>query len=428
MNGDCKEIKYKTNNDIDVYTYKNKGVHGFCIGFYIKCGVLYESENENGLTHFYEHAVFKSVNNYFDKKLSEYLDMYALDFNGCTYKEFMRFKITGATKNFKKAVPVILKVLEELNVTKNDIDCERKRIKAEMRESGEKTSLHYFSNSVIWEGTTLKNTICGKNKNLDNTGKEKLIAYGKKLFSKNNFFFCVTGNFSDSDTEYFLNETNNIKFSVSNEIRDNIAPVPIAFFNRKENVYIKNDRNTYIRFAFDIDMKKYSCRQCDILYDILFKGENSVIFKELSEKNGLIYSFDCLFEQYNNIGNISFVFEVKNNDIYKSLEKTVEALVSLKNDARKNLEYVKPSYIDNAFLSLDNYDDYNWDKAYENYILQLPEKSLEEKAESYRNVENSDIVNMCREIFQRKNLVLAMKCPKKSTDIEKINDILRRFD
>lgn len=418
------EIKNVTKNNIDVYSYKNEGVHGFCISLYVKAGSLYETEEENGLTHFYEHAVFKSVNNYFDKKLSEYIDKYALDFNGCTYKEFMRFKITGATKNFKKAVPVILSVLKKLNVTKEDIDSERKRIKAEIRESGEKTSLHNFSNSIIWNGTSLKNTICGKMKNLDKTGKEKLIKFGENLFCKENFFFYITGSFSDNDLDFFLKETQKEKSNECFVKRDNNAPVPIDFFNRKENVFIKNDRMTLIRFAFDIDTKKYSCQQYDILYDILFKGENSVIFKELSEKSGLIYSFDCLFEQYNNVGNISFMFEVKNSDIYEGIAKVTEALANLKKGTFENLKYVKPRYVDNAYLTLDDCDDFNWDRAYEGCILNLNEKTIEEKIKKYENVKKEDITEMCKDIFRKENLILAMKCPKKSTDVEKIDDIL----
>lgn len=422
------EKKNTTKNNIDVYSYKNEGVHGFCIGLYLKAGALYEKDEHNGLSHFFEHMVFKSVNNYFENKLSEYLDKSSLDFNGCTYKEFMRFKITGATKNFKKAVSVITKVIKPLNVTKEDVDCERKRIKAEIRESGERNSLHFFSNSVIWKGTSLENTICGKIKNLDRTGKEKLKKFGEELFFQKNFFFYITGNFTDEDLSYFLKSIENETFLSSDNLRNNNASIPESFFNRKENLYIKNDRFTYVRISFDVDTKKYSCAEYDILYDILFKGENSVIYKELSEKTGLIYSFDCSFEQYSNIGNISFVFEIKKSDFYIALEKVVKALNSLKTDAHKNLECVKPRYVDNAFLSLDDCDDFNWDRAYEGYILEIPEKTIEEKILQYENVENSDIVKMSRDIFKRKNLVLAMKTPKKTTDIDKIENILKELD
>ena len=422
------EIKNTTKNNIDVYSYKNEGIHGFCISLYLKAGALYENDLENGLSHFYEHSVFKSVNNYFDKKMSEYLDKASLDFDGCTYKEFMRFKITGATKNFKKAVPVITSVIKPLNVTKADVDCERKRIKAEIRESGEKNSLHFFSNSIVWKGTSLENTICGKIKNLDKTGKEKLKKFGEKLFSQKNFFFYITGNFSDDDLSYFLKSIENERVLPSDDLRNNTATVPESFFNRTENVHIKNDKITYVRFSFDVDTKKYSCEKYDILYDILFKGENAVIYKELSEKTGFIYSFDCSFEQYSNIGNISFVFEIRKSNLYNAIERVVKALNSLKKDAQKNLECVKPRYIDNAFLYLDDCDDFNWDRAYEGYILELTEKTIEEKIKRYESVENIDIIKMSQDIFTRKNLVLALKSPKKSTDIEKIESIIKELD
>ena len=106
------EKTYITKNSVPVYTYQNKGIHSFCIALYVKAGCMYETEEENGISHFFEHVTFKNLNNSIGMDLSDYLDKYSLDINGCTYKEFIQFKITGATKNFKKAADVITKVLK----------------------------------------------------------------------------------------------------------------------------------------------------------------------------------------------------------------------------------------------------------------------------------------------------------------------------
>lgn len=418
------EKTYLTKNNVPVYTYQNKGIHSFCVALYVKAGCMYESEEENGISHFFEHVTFKNLNNSIGMDLSDYLDKYSLDINGCTYKEFIQFKITGATKNFKKAADVITKVLKPLDITNEDIECERKRIKAEIRESSEKTSLDFFTNNIIWENTPLKNTICGKMKNLDHIKLRHLSELQKEIFSKDNFFFYVTGNFKEDDIDYLNGSISSYEVKTDFIKRTNEIALPECFFNRKENIFIKNSDFTYIRFSFDIDTKKYSPAMLDLLFDILFKGENSLIYKELSDKTGLIYSFDWAFEQYVNAGNMYFVFEVRKNKLYDAVAAVIKVLCNLKEKGGERLSSVKPRYTDNAEMALDYCEDFNWERAYEGYLLGILYKSIDDKKKAYENVSEKDITDACREIFIKKNFILSLKGSKKTVDINRLECII----
>ncbi len=74
-------------------------------------------------------------------------------------------------------------------------------------------------------------------------------------------------------------------------VRQNFAPVPTAFFHREAHVSVKNSDYHYIRFSFDVDVRRYSRAELYLIYDILFSGDMSRIYQELSEKAGYIYSF-----------------------------------------------------------------------------------------------------------------------------------------
>ncbi len=415
-----------TKNRVKVYSYKNKGIHSFCIGLYIKAGCLYETEENNGITHFFEHISFKNLNNTIGMDLADYLDMYSLDINGCTYKEFVQFKISGASKNFKWAADVISAILSPLNATKTDIECERKRIKAEIRESSEKTSLDYFTNNIVWAQTPLKNTICGKMKNLDRINFKELLTFQKEAFSEDNFFFYVTGNFSDDDIRYLSDCISKYEI-IKTDIKENIAVLPQDFCNRKENIFIKNSEYTFIRFSFDVDLKEHLPEVLDLLFDVLFYGEKSVIYKELSDKKGLIYSFDWAFEQYLNAGVLYFEFEVRKNKIYDAVMSIVKVLSKMEESCRTRLKFVKPRYIDNTFLISDHAENFNWERAYECHILGMKCKSLEDKALLYEKVTENELNEACDKIFKKKNLVLSLKGSKKSIDIQKLYHIISGF-
>lgn len=417
------EKTYITKNNIKIHSYKNKGVHSFCIGLYLKAGCVYENEEKNGITHFFEHISFKNLNNSIGMDLADYLDMYSLDINGCTYKEFVQFKICGTSKNFKKAADVIAMLLSPLNLKKEDIECERKRIKAEIRESSEKTSLDYFTNGIVWAETPLKNTICGETKNLDRINFNELLDFQRQVFSKDNFFFYVTGKFSEEDICYLGDCVSEYEISKTSK-RENCVLLPKDFLNRKENIFIKNGKYTLIRFSFDVDVKKYSPEALDLLFDVLFYGEKAVIYKELSDRKGLIYSFDWAFEQYQNGGVLYFEFEVRKNKLYEAVSSVVKALKTLDISCQERLKFVKPRYIDNAYLISDHPENFNWERAYECHILGLNYTSLKEKKKLYEKVCEEELKFIAERIFLKKNLTLTLKADKKSVDIKTLKNII----
>ena len=46
------EKKYIAHNNIEIYHYPNENTHSFCLSLYIKAGSLYETDKDNGITHF----------------------------------------------------------------------------------------------------------------------------------------------------------------------------------------------------------------------------------------------------------------------------------------------------------------------------------------------------------------------------------------
>ena len=84
------EQKFITKNQVEIFSYPGEHLHSFCIGLYLKAGSLYESAEENGITHFLEHVVIRNINWLMDGQLYPYLDRLGLMFNACTYKEFVQ--------------------------------------------------------------------------------------------------------------------------------------------------------------------------------------------------------------------------------------------------------------------------------------------------------------------------------------------------
>ena len=119
------EEKLITSNGVEIYGYKSPYLHSFCLCLYVKAGPLYEEEGENGISHFFEHTAFRSINTALDGELYRRADLLGITMNAVTYKEFIQFKITGATEKFKESVDILCEIFTPFNVPKNEIDIER---------------------------------------------------------------------------------------------------------------------------------------------------------------------------------------------------------------------------------------------------------------------------------------------------------------
>lgn len=411
-------------NGTPIYYYPNEYLHGFFIGLYIKAGSMYETDDMNGSTHLWEHIIFRKLNQLNNGTFYQMLDTLGLSFSACTYREFVSIKMSGAAKHFKQAVDIIKQVFAPVNLNGKEVELEKKRIKAEIREDGELYSLDYFSQKIVWEGTPLQNTIAGKNKVLDRLGPKSLQGIQDKILSDGNLFFYVTGCFDDESIRYLSQNIGKHVLTKNLPLYQNTAPVPKAFFHRHGHIAVKNSDYHYMRFSFDIDINRYTYAELDLLYDILFSSDTSKIYQELSEKAGFIYDFDARLERYSNIGNLYVSFEVQKKNIFHAVERVAAVLKGLKNNITNELSFVLPAYTDNAELILDTIEDLNWNMAYECHIMNCKYKNIEERKIAYRNITPERIMEIAREVFILDNLVFTIKTDKKGFNVEAVRQIL----
>ena len=112
------EEKIISNNGVEIFGYRSPYLHSFCLCLYVKAGPLYEDDSENGISHFFEHTAFRSINTALDGKLYKKADLWGLNMNALTYNEFIQFKITGASSKFKEAAEILTEIFTPFSVPK----------------------------------------------------------------------------------------------------------------------------------------------------------------------------------------------------------------------------------------------------------------------------------------------------------------------
>ncbi len=411
---------------IRVYSALNTSLKSFCLSLYIRAGSNFETDDNNGLSHLFEHMVFRNLKRKY-KNLYNLCALNGIDIDAYTYKECIRFAITGQESGFDFAVEIMCGIFDCIELPKAEFEKEKKRVKAEIREAGERTTLDYFFNKIVWKGSEPERTIMGSCKNLDKISLKKLNAFRANCFSKNNFFVYVTGNVSKQSMGRFIERLGTIEMPKTTSLRNNYVKVSDDFFHRKCVVNIKNSYWYCVKIGFDIDSEKYSNGELDLIYSILFSGDNALVYNYLSEDNPMIYSYDSVLEQYDNICNLKFMFEINKKYLADSLKIIVKMLKDIKEgqyDFEANLAYE----IYCTETKQDDADSLNWCLAYNNHILKG--KPIDFSASNFGRLQltKEQIQKAVNEIFKTENLTLAIRGNKKEINCEALQKIIKELD
>lgn len=402
------EWNHTCRNGIRVYADLNEHLHGFCIGLYILAGSIYETEQDHGITHLFEHCVFRNLKKRYDRDFYELLTRHGLSFNATTYKEFLCFEISGLPAGLPFAAELMERMFLPFDLSLEEYQTEKQRIKAEIREESEKTTLSYLLNQKSWEGTTLAKTIAGTCGGVERISRKRLAAFREELLTAENMMVYLTGKVPRESMEQVISAVEQMSVRPG-LIRDNTAPVPVLFGRRPRVIHMKNDSYHYLSMAFDMENARFPAGIRDLLYSVLFEGEDALFYQQLSEQTALVYGVDSTLEQYRNISRLSFRFEIARRDIQTALRELGRLFGMLRRGAF-SFENCLQKQLTRWELMRDDPCSLNWSMAYENHILGAePVDPDRERFGRYVGITKADLMAAAGEIFRPENLTFAVK-------------------
>ncbi|MBE6650566.1 MAG: insulinase family protein [Ruminococcaceae bacterium] len=417
-----QEKKSITKSGIRLYSLYTP-LHSFVLSLYIPAGPLYDGSDNVGMSHLLEHSLFRNINHIMGGTLYRELDRYGLTLSGATYNELIQISVQGSPKHFDKAADILLLALSPLEITLSELNAEKERVKREIREDTYRSSVDAMSQKAVWVGTGLAETITGTVGKISAVTLSKLHKFSEELFCKNNIFFYLTGAFEEKNLSGLVERLDKISLP-DGKTRSNTAEKPKRFFKRSPDITVKRDDFCKVKLAFDIDCEKTRKPARDLVYDILFQGDTSEVFLELSEKNGYVYSFDANLDEYRNLGSLSLSFETSAADFEPALRAVWKIFKNIteKVDEEK-LSLAKVPYTENSEFILDDAEALNWNKAWESHILGFEYTTLEARKKAYFDVTAKEVCETAKKIFSLSNLTVAAKHRKPETAEKIIKDV-----
>ncbi len=194
------KVKNFKNNVRFVYE-KIPHVRTISLGVWFDNGSIHETQDENGISHFIEHMLFKGTNKRSQKELAELIDNVGGIQNAFTSKEFTCYYIRALDSYFDLCIDVLADMVFNSKFDEEEIERERKVIIEEIKmyEDLPDDLVAEKFNENIFKDSSYARPILGTEETLHNIDRAKFMDYLNRRYCGENIVISLAGNFDEKD-------------------------------------------------------------------------------------------------------------------------------------------------------------------------------------------------------------------------------------
>lgn len=274
----------------------------------VGAGSSYETPENNGVAHFFEHMVFKGTQKYPSAaEISTLLDELGTEHNAFTTKDHTGYWIKGHVEHVSSMIGVISQMVRYPSLKEDELEKEKGAIIEEMNmyEDTPMWKVGEVAEESMFDGQTLAYPILGTRKTVAKMSVEKLRAYLRAYYHPGNCVLVVAGGIGALQ-EPILEQVRTCFGDWENKEKEDIVTVKSSAATTALQVIEKDTQQLHIALmhpAFGVsDERRYAA---NILANILGGGMSSRLFLELREKRGLGYYVSSNASSYHDIGTFS---------------------------------------------------------------------------------------------------------------------------
>lgn len=345
--------KYTLNNGLRVVVEKIPTGRSVAFGIWVKTGSRNENEQNNGISHFIEHMLFKGTEKYSAKDIAEIFDGIGGNVNAFTSKEYTCYYCKVLDEHLPLAVEVLSDMFFRSAFDSAEMEKEKKVIYEEisMYEDTPDDMVHDLISKAAFGQHSLGYTIIGTEQNLSGMTSDTLKDYMRSHYTISNTVISIAGNINDDIIH--LMEQHFGQFTNDGPISQT---TPLSFQSDLQYFQKKTEQN-HICLSFPgLSAKDDHLYAMILLNNALGGGMSSRLFQEIREKRGLAYSVYSYHSSYQDGGLFTIYTGTAPKQTEEVLKVSMEILAEIKQhgltpgEFKKGKEQMKGSLI----LSLES--------------------------------------------------------------------------
>jgi len=356
---------------------------GYC-ALSIRCGTRDEDGFGNGIAHFTEHTMFRGTTRKSASVIASYLDRLGGELNAYTTKEEIVLHATVLKEDLGKAARLLFELATEATFPDAEIETERGVVLDEIISYKDNPAEDVYDKfeGMLFEGHPLEQPILGTTASVKRIKPDDLRRFVKTFFVPQRMAFTVVADIDEKVLEKRVlrlvarlfgdagernsGEGNSLSSaSLRDPIRANAperefpSPVPapaappfsktVDKRNHEVNAVIGNRAPS----LYDSEDRITAAVLCNILGG---PASNSLLNRELREKNGWVYGVECTYTQYADTGIAAISFGCDKSNLDRCLTALDRILGRLREVplSERTLKAYKKQLLGQLAISSDN--------------------------------------------------------------------------
>lgn len=434
-----KQTKYQLKNKMKVLLIESKKSPVISVQMWVKTGSADEKKNEEGISHFIEHLVFKGTEKYKVGEIANIVEASGGELNAYTSFDQTVFYVT-ISKNFKEvALDVVSQMMGFPTFDPAEVDSEREVVCEEIKmgqdSPGRKSSQLLFSSTFKKHAYSIP--VIGYDKNVRSWSVKKIKDYYHSRYVPSNMFLVVSGDFETKDmkaqVESYFGGFKPYKLRKVKRVKE---PVQKKYQYKTEKYKIQ-DRHLHLSFKAP-NARHKDIAALDVLATVLGHGDSSRLVQKLRLEKTLVSSVSAFNYNPQDEGLFAISAHYQGDHDKQVVEEILNQVGAIQNKdvTWSDIKRARVSISSEQFYSIETvdglankagnlefyYNDQNAQKKYLNQLNKITPKDVKKAAKKYLQL-NKLSASFLGDVDKNKSEQLLKELPalwKKSVKSEKV--------
>jgi predicted Zn-dependent peptidase len=395
-------------NGIRVISEEMPHVRSVSMGVWIKTGSRRESSEENGISHFIEHMLFKGTKNRSAEDIARSVDSIGGGLDAFTAKEMVSYNTKVLDEHLPLAFDVLADMVRNPLFREEDIEKEKGVILEELKMEVDNPEylLHDIFSSNFYKDHPLGKPIIGSKDTIRAFDRKMIDDYYRRYYSPSNILITAAGNLNHGRlVELARQHFEDLR--MNGTLAPDVAPVPHArlVFRNKTSL-----EQTHLYMGVPAYPFSHELRfACYALNTILGGGMSSRLFQNIREKQGLAYAVYSELAMYHDTGCMAIYAGTAVETAAQVIHSIVKELREIKENLvpAEELRRAKDNLKGSFMLGLESTSSRMSNLARQELHFHRF-FTLDEMIEKIEAVTAEEIRDIAREFFHSKNITLAV--------------------
>ncbi len=324
---------------VRVVVKRMEGLLSVTMGILVGTGSAYETDSEDGISHFLEHMQFKGTEKYTAFQISDAFDALGAQVNAFTGKDLTCYYCKSTTDHAEEAFTMLSELFLHANFPEEEMKREKGVVLEEINmdeDSPEDLCLDMLSRAAFGNEAYGRN-ILGPADNVKRFTRDDLFAYKEERYCPENIVVSFAGNIDPKEaiklTEKYFGGMKKTRF-VQREKH-------VVFGT--DNLFKKKPiEQAHFAFAFStVARDSKSMPAVQVLNTALGGGLSSRLFKRVREELGLAYSVYSYTTHFAETGILVVYAGVNPQKAEDAAKAVVEVIETLRRDGLTDEEFLR---------------------------------------------------------------------------------------